>query len=109
MSNILSNHETFLLLGFLGYQFGVFIGGENEGDVGRLNFEWASPRLFGKILHIHHWFVFMIMLLLYMYYDPGNAICNYAITGFLVGGIAHGFTYNDWYQFTKVVPMQVTP
>lgn len=83
---------NFVLGNILGYLVGCFIGGKKEGEPGRIHFEWFIQK---TKLHIHHWMVFSILLILYMYFCDNP---DMFITGFLTGGIVHGFTYNDWYK-----------
>jgi len=78
----------------LGYVFGVFIGGKSEGERGRIHFEWFLQK---TRLHIHHWIVFLLLLILYMYIYGSMDI----ISGFFIGGIIHGLTYNDWYKIIE--------
>lgn len=74
-----------------GYLFGCFIGGKKEGEPGNIHFEWFIQK---TKLHIHHWIIFSLLLIIYFCFCNTNMF----ITGFLSGGIIHGFTYNDWYK-----------
>jgi hypothetical protein len=75
-----------------GYLFGCFIGGKTEGEPGRLHFEWFIQN---TRVHLHHWLVFLIILIIYILSYKGNSSF---IKGFLIGGITHGLTYDDWYE-----------
>ena len=85
----------FILGVLMGYLFGVFIGGEKEGDIGRIHWEWFIQK---TRIHLHHWMVFSMLLLIYA------TMCdnmNMFIQGVLAGGIIHGLTYDDWYKIIK--------
>lgn len=48
-------------------------------------------KLFGRILHIHHWFSFTVILILSFFIT--NGILDSMVTkGILLGGIIHGLT-----------------
>ena len=58
----------YIVLGYvLGYSFGSFIGGKHEGEKGRIHFDWW---LKNTHIHIHHWMVCIIILMLYKSYLP---------------------------------------
>lgn len=76
----------------LGYKFGEFIGGNSAGEKGRLHWEWW---LRVTKLHIHHWIIMLILLILYIMFADSPSL---VIIGFLLGGVIHGLTYNDWYK-----------
>jgi hypothetical protein len=82
----------FILGIFFGYMFGVFIGGKKEGQPGRLHFQQFIDK---TGLHLHHWLIFLIILIIYIVVHDNR---YNIIEGFLVGGIIHGLTYNDWYK-----------
>lgn len=65
---------------------------KKEGERGGLHQEWTINKI--KI-HLHHWLVMFVILLIYI-----NAVNkpNQLVIGFLIGGIAHGLTYSDWYK-----------
>ena len=76
------------ILGLLfGYLFGWFICGSKECEP-------VEIRISQTKIHIHHWMFFLVLLIIYSrFYNIYTFI-----PGFLLGGIIHGFTYNDWYK-----------
>lgn len=74
----------------LGYSFGVFIGGKEEGDKGRIHWEWFIKK---TNIHLHHWIIFSFVLL-----------CNISprVNYFSIGVIIHGLNYNDWYKVLEL-------
>ena len=91
----------FLLSGALGYNTTSLFSGAKEGDPGIVSLEWDSSILNANI-HIHHWLIFFILLIIYI----TNFQCDAnkkIITGFLLGGIIQGLSYNDWNEFIKPI------
>ena len=51
-------------------------------------------------IHIHHWIIHIILLLLYLSRKKYNV--NFIIIGLLLSGIIHGiFEYDDWSHIVK--------
>lgn len=81
-----------LLSIYIGYLFGNAIGGKQAGERGLIHWEW----FIGKTkIHLHHWFIMLIILMLYLMFIGNNEV----IIGFLIGGISQGLSYDDWYKF----------
>lgn len=55
-------------------------------------------RINNKTIHIHHWLIHTIALLVYLKFYRNR---NLFVIGIIVGGILHGLTYEDWYILTK--------
>lgn len=48
-------------------------------------------KIFGKVIHLHHWFGFSIILVLSFFISAG--VLDFIVTkGILLGGIIHGLT-----------------
>lgn len=73
---------------FLGYSFWKFFAGKKEGD----KKERSIIFYFGEnSLHIHHWIIGAILLIILMVLN----IKLYFILGVLTGSIIQGLTYRD--------------
>lgn len=78
-----------------GYIFGNYIGGEREGEPGRIHWEFFLNTF--KI-HLHHWIVMSVLLIIYLLCIQNN---DTIIIGFLLGGITQGLTYSDRFKITQ--------
>ena len=46
-------------------------------------------------LHLHHWIVMGILLIIYLHWFKGD---NSLVIGFLIGGVIHGLSYSDRFK-----------
>lgn len=53
-----------------------------------------------KIIHIHHWMYFSVLLVITIFYNP-ILIDTVFAKGALLGGIAQGLTFPDWKTVIK--------
>lgn len=74
---------------------GILISYNLYKNICNINFnQCPNTRInhFGK-LHIHHWIIHSILLIIVLYFK-----LNLFIRGLNIGGIIHGLSeYNDWY------------
>lgn len=93
------NYILFFASTIFGYYITNFFSGKSEGEQGivkSLIFQFG-----GYTVHLHHWFVLLMLLLglIYVWYRGGiGERTLYVIGGLLIGGIVQGLTYSDWYR-----------
>ena len=68
---------------------------KKTGEPGLIHWKWFINTF--KI-HLHHWIVMIILLMIYLY------VCgdNFLIIGFLIWGVMHGLTYSDKFEILKL-------
>ena len=79
-----------LLIGFFVARFDSGKKEGNEGSLKSIQFNVGKYRI-----HIHHWFIASIILIILIMLDFYNDL----IYGLLIGLIIQGLTYRDFYKF----------
>jgi len=83
----------FTLLGFIiGFSFWQFFAGKYEGDKLKRSIRFRVGKYY---IHIHHWFIAFVLLVLFNIID----IIHPIIIGFFVGSIIQGLKYRDRFLF----------
>lgn len=82
----------FVLSGILGFIFWNLFSGKHEGDKLEQSLRF---RIGIYTIHIHHWFIASVVLLVCLY----NHITDPIILGLLAGSIIQGLKYRDRFLF----------
>ena len=57
--------------------------------------KWNQICIRDHMIHLHHWIIHILCLIVLSFIPKLRD--NSFVVGFLVGGIVHGLTYDDWY------------
>jgi hypothetical protein len=86
------NIYIFVIGIIIGYLIAYFFSGRKVGEQGRL--KSIKFEIKGYIVHFHHWLIFSVILILLILLR----IYNNFVYGLLVGVIAQGLSYRDFYK-----------
>ena len=77
--------------GIIGFFFWKIFAGKHEGDKIERSLRF---RVKGKWVHIHHWLWCLVILIVLSLLGIKILFLN----GILIGSMAQGLTYRDWYR-----------
>ena len=82
-----------LFLGvILGYLITSFISPKKDGRKGKFK-SWKFT-IGNYVIHLHHWFIASIILMVFLFFNLDNNL----ILGFIAGVVVQDFTYKGFYK-----------
>ena len=98
---------AFILSVVFGYKFNISLtkqGGKINKKLPNIKIKYfqlcpiVSIHLKNKIIRIHHWFAYSIILIITLTVNPGF-LGSVFTSGYLVGAIFQGLSFPDWKKF----------